>query len=73
MAIPVSLPSFAWPTKRAAFDDFRRLHTGGPYGPYDRITDPTDDLMLREVLVTALTEIPRFRSSEFPTPGRFRS
>jgi len=50
VAIPVTLPSFAWPTKRAAFDNFRRLHTGGPYGPYDRITDPTDDLMLREVL-----------------------
>lgn len=50
MAIPVTLPSFSWPSKKAAFDDFRRLHTGGPYAAYDRITDPSHDLMLREVL-----------------------
>lgn len=50
MAIPVNLPSFTWPSKKAAFDAFRFLHTGGPYAPYDRITDPGHDLMLREVL-----------------------
>lgn len=50
MAIPVNLPSFSWPSKKAAFDAFRFLHTGGPYAPYDRITDPGHDLMLREVL-----------------------
>lgn len=50
MAISVNLPSFTWPSKKAAFDAFRILHTGGPYAPYDRITDPSHDLMLREVL-----------------------
>ena len=50
MAIPVTLPSFSWPSKKAALDDFRLLHTGGPYGVYDRITGSTHDLMLREVL-----------------------
>lgn len=50
MAIPVVLPSFTWPTKKAALDDFRVLHTGGPYGVYDRITNPSCDLMLRELL-----------------------
>lgn len=50
MAIPVVLPSFRWPTKKDALAAFRTLHTGGPYKPYDRITDPTHDLMLRELL-----------------------
>jgi len=50
VAISVNLPSFTWPSKKAAFDAFRLLHTGGPYAPYDRITDPSHDLMLREVL-----------------------
>lgn len=50
MAIAVILPSFNWPSKKAAFDEFRMLHTGGPYAVYDRITDPSHNLMLREVL-----------------------
>ncbi|MEV8274325.1 DCL family protein [Microbacterium sp. NPDC077184] len=50
MTIPVVLPSFRWPSKKAAFDAFRLLHTGGPYAAYDRITDPSHDLMLREAL-----------------------
>lgn len=50
MAIPVVLPSFQWRTKTDALAAFRFLHTGGPYAPYDRITDPTHDLMLRELL-----------------------
>ncbi|MGV3733060.1 MAG: DCL family protein [Microcella sp.] len=50
MAIPVVLPSFAWSSKKAALDEFRSLHTGGPYGVYDRIADARHDLMLREVL-----------------------
>lgn len=50
MAIRVDLPSFSWPSKKAAFDDFRALHAGGPYAVCERITDPTHDLMLREVL-----------------------
>ncbi|WP_314452258.1 DCL family protein [uncultured Microbacterium sp.] len=50
MAIPVVLPSLRWRSKKEARAAFRFLHTGGPYAPYDRITDPRHDLMLRELL-----------------------
>lgn len=50
MAVKVVLPSFSWPSRRAALDDFRLLHTGGPYAVHDRISGPAHDLMLREVL-----------------------
>lgn len=50
MAIPVVLPSFRWRSKKDALAAFRLLHTGGRYAPYDQITDPTHDLMLRELL-----------------------
>lgn len=50
MAIPVVLPSFQWGTRKDALAAFRLLHTGGPYAPYDQITDPGHDLMLRELL-----------------------
>jgi len=49
-AIPVVLPSFTWRTKGEALAAFRLLHTGGPYKAYDRVSDPSHDLMLREVL-----------------------
>ena len=50
MAIPVILPSFSWRSKKAALDDFRLLHSGGPYKVYEQITDANHDLMLRELL-----------------------
>lgn len=50
MPIPIVLPSFSWPSKSAALGAFRALHDGSTYSVYDRVSDPTHDLMLRELL-----------------------
>lgn len=50
MAIPVNLDSFSWPSKAAAEAAFQTILRGSGYRVYDRITDPTHDRMLTELL-----------------------
>jgi len=50
MPKPVILDSFSWPSKKAAEDAYRRILRDSGYGTYDIISDPTHDLMLRELV-----------------------
>ncbi|QNE35864.1 DCL family protein [Leifsonia shinshuensis] len=50
MPIPVVLDSFSWPSKKAAEADFRAILRESGYKVGDRITDPTHEQMLLELL-----------------------
>lgn len=48
--IPVILDSFSWPSKASAETAFRDILRNSGYKPYDEISDPIHDQMLRELV-----------------------